>query len=110
MNAVVPDCELQAALPEYDGWCSTYVYPGFIGYVHPDSDVMVCASSDFNDDDDAHLDIQIQVSNGLIMNDGENAPWPHEGRSAEKMFARIRPYLDKYHPSTAPVASTTKES
>lgn len=104
----IADHLLQAELPEYNGWCSTYVYPGFIGYVHPDSDVMVCASSDFNGDD--QLDIQIQVADGRSVNDGENGPWSHEGRTAEKMFARIRPYLDKYHPSTTPAASTPKES
>lgn len=95
----VPDSELQAALPEHNGWRSTYEYPGFINYSHPDSDVEVCAASDFNGD--AKLDIQIQTADfGKSLDDGENAPWPHEGRTAEKLFARIRPYLDKYHPTT----------
>lgn len=97
--SVVPDDELQASLPEYKGWQSSYEYPGFVSYTHPDSDVMVCASSDFNGD--SKLDIQIQTTGGHSFDDGENAPWPHEGRTAVTMFDRLRPYLDKYHPSAA---------
>ena len=99
---LVPDHDLQAALPEHNGWRAAYEYPGYIHYSHPESDVIVCASSDFNGD--GKLDIQIQTTDGRSFDDGENEPWPHEGRTAEKMFARIRPYLDKYHPTT------TKES
>ena len=98
------DHELQAALPAYKGWYSTYEYPGFIHYAHPDSDVIVCASSDFNGD--AKLDIQIQTADGHCFDDGENESWPHADRTAEKMFDRIRPYLDKYQPAT----SNSKES
>lgn len=102
------DHELQQALPEYNGWCSTYEYPGFINYSHPDSAVVVCASSDFNGD--GKLDIQIHTADfSKSLNDGENESWPHEGRTAEKMFARLRPYLDKYHPTTATAASPSKE-
>jgi hypothetical protein len=94
---IVPDAELQAALPEYKGWQASYEYPGFISYTHPDSDVMVCASSDFNGD--RKLDIQIQTTGGHSFDDGENDPWPHEGRTAGKLFDRLQPYLDKYLPS-----------
>jgi hypothetical protein len=103
----VSDHALQAQLPDYNGWSATYEYPGFINYAHPDGEFVVCASSDFNGD--AKLDIQIQTADfGKSLDDGENEPWPHEGRTAEKMFARIRPYLDKYHPTTNP--STTNPS
>jgi hypothetical protein len=102
----VSDRALLAELPEYNGWSATYEHPGFINYSHPDSNVMVCACSDFNGD--AKLDIQ--TADGRSFDDGENAAWPHEGRTAEKMFARIRPYLDKYHPSAANAATTAKES
>ena len=98
-TSLVTDRELQAALPEYNGWRATYEYPGFVNYAHPDSDVMVCASSDFNGA--AKLDIQIQTTDGRSFDDGENDPWPHEGRTAKKLFARLRPYLDKYHPTAA---------
>ena len=107
-TALVTDHELQAALPEYNGWSSTYAYPGFISYEHPDTNIMVCAASDFNGD--AKLDIQIQTADGRSFDDGENAAWPHADRTAEKMFARLRPYLDKYHPTTATVPSPSKES
>ena len=101
----IPDHEIAAELPEYNGWHATYEYPGFISYAHPASDFVVCASSDFNGD--GKLDIQIQTADfGYSL--GENEPWPHAGRTAEKMFARLRPYLDKYHPTTA--SSTSKES
>lgn len=96
----VSDHTLHAALPEHNGWYATYEYPGFINYTHPDGAFVVCAASDFNGD--AKLDIQIHTADfGRSLDDGENEPWPHEGRTAEKMFARIRPYLDKYHPITA---------
>lgn len=101
----ISDHDLHVRLPAYNGWSATYEYPGFIHYSHPESDVMVCASSDFNGD--GKLDIQIQTTDGHSFNDGENAHWPHEGRTAEKMFSRIRPYLDKYHPS---VTNAPKES
>lgn len=99
------DRELQIDLPKYNGWRAAYEYPGYIHYSHPDGDVVVCATSDFNGD--GKLDIQIQTAAGHSFDDGENNPWPHEGRTAEKMFARIRPYLDKYHPTAA--ASASKE-
>lgn len=104
----VSDSDLLADLPEHNGWRATYEYPGFINYSHPDSDVMVCACSDFNGD--AKLDIQIQTTDGRSFDDGENEVWPHEGRTPEKMFARIRPYLDKYHPSAANATTAAKES
>lgn len=98
------DHELQVALPEYNGWRSTYDYPGYINYEHPDGRYVVCAASDFNGAE--KLDIQIHTADlSRSLDDGENEPWPRDGRTAEKLFARIRPYLDKYHPST-----TTKES
>lgn len=94
---LVTDHELASALPEYNGWSAAYEYPGFISYTHPAADFVVCASSDFNGD--GKLDIQIQTADfGRSLDDGENASWPHEGRTAAKMFDRIRPYLDKYHP------------
>ena len=102
------DHVLQAALPEYKGWRAAYEYPGYIHYSHPDSDILVCASSDFNGD--AKLDIQIQTTDGRSFDDGENELWPHAERTAAKMFARLRPYLDKYHPDTATVPSPSKES
>lgn len=102
----VPDSELVAALPEYNGWRAAYEYPGYIHYAHPENSVVVCASSDFNGA--GKLDIQIQTTVGDSFDDGENEPWPRAGRTAEKMFARLRPYLDKYHPTTA--AGTSKES
>ena len=105
-DTVIADHVLQAELPEYKGWRSTYEHPGFIHYSHPDSDVVVCAASDFNGD--AKLDIQIQTTDGHSFDDGANDPWPHAGRTGLKMFDRIRPYLDKYHPTTA--ASAPKES
>ena len=105
-TAIVPDHELAAALPAYNGWVATYEYPGFVHYSHPDGDYAVNVSSDFNGD--ACLDIQISTADlARSINDGENAPWPHEGRTAEKMFARIHPYLDKYQPTPA---HTSKES
>jgi hypothetical protein len=94
----VPDHELAAALPTYNGWGAVYDYPGFINYTHPDTNIMVCASSDFNGD--GKLDIQIQTTDGDSYDDGENEAWPREGRTAEKLFARVRPYLDKYQPTT----------
>ena len=105
-KSLVPDHELAAALPTYNGWSAIYEYPGYISYEHPDGDIVVCASSDFNGD--GKLDIQIQTADGSrSLDDGENDPWPHEGRTAEKMFARIRPYLDNYQPTTA---TASKES
>ena len=97
-SKTITDLTLQADLPEYNGWSATYEYPGFINYSHPASVIMVCASSDFNGD--GKLDIQIQTTDGRSFDDGENALWPHEGRTAEKLFERLRPYLDKYHPTT----------
>ena len=99
------DRELQIDLPKYKGWRSTYEYPGYIHYSHPESDVVVCTTSDFNGD--AKLDIQIQTTDGRSFDDGENDPWTHEGRTAEKLFARIRPYLDKYQPT--PTTNLSKE-
>jgi len=102
----VPDSELQKALPAYNGWHPTYEYPGFIFYTHPHGDYAVTIASDFNGD--ACLDIQISTADlARSINDGENGPWPHEGRTAEKMFARIRPYLDKYQPTAS---TPSKES
>lgn len=107
-NHAVSDHVLAAALPEYKGWSATYEYPGFINYTHPDGDIAVCATSDFNGD--GKLDIQIHTEDfSQSVNDGENKPWPHEGRTAAKMFDRLRPYLDKYHPATA-ATSGSKES
>lgn len=94
----VTDHDLAAALPEYNGWRSSYEYPGFISYSHPDGSVMVCATSDFNGD--GKLDVQIQTTEGHSFDDGENDPWPHDGRTPEALFARLRPYLDKYQPTT----------
>jgi len=91
------DRTLQAELPEYKGWRSSYEYPGFIQYAHPAGDIVVLASSDFNGD--GKLDIQIQTADfGRSLDDGENAAWPHKGRTAKKLFARLRPYLNKYQP------------
>ena len=100
----VSDHVLQAKLPEYNGWRSAYEYPGFVSYSHPDSDYVVCAASDFNGD--GKLDIQIHTADfGLSLDDdGENDAWPLEGRTADKVFARIRPYLDRY------LTRATKES
>ena len=113
--ATVSDHDLQAALPEHNGWRSSYEYPGYIFYAHPDTNVMVCASSDFNGD--GKLDVQIQTADGDSFDDGENEAWPHEGRTAEKLFARLRPYLDKYQPSATngesppvPATESPKES
>jgi len=100
------DHDLSTQLPEHNGWRATYEYPGFVNYAHPDSDVMVCASSDFNGD--GKLDIQIQTTDGHSFDDGENASWPHEGRTADKLFALVRPYLDKYQPTAT--ANVPKES
>lgn len=97
--APVSDRHLADALPEHAGWRAAYDYPGFINYTHPDSAVMVCACSDFNGD--GKLDIQIQTADGQSFDDGENDPWPPQVRTAEALFARLRPYLDKYHPSAA---------
>ncbi len=106
--APATDHDLAAALPEHNGWSAAYDYPGFINYTHPATNVMVCASSDFNGD--GKLDIQIQTADGHSFNDGENEPWPHEGRTAEKLFARVRPYLDKYHPNMQSGTTAPKES
>jgi hypothetical protein len=101
------DAQLADALPAYNGWIASYEYPGFINYAHPDTSTFVCASSDFNGA--GKLDIQIQTRDGHSFDDGENEPWPYEGRTAEKLFARLRPYLDKYQPTTTP-ANVSKES
>ena len=68
----IADHVLQAELPEYNGWCSTYQYPGFICYEHPEGNIVVSASSDFNGDE--QLDIQVQTADfSQSLNDGENA-------------------------------------
>jgi hypothetical protein len=103
----VSDHDLSAQLPKHNGWRATYEYPGYIHYSHPESTILVCASSDFNGD--GKLDIQIQTTDGHSFDDGENDPWPHEGRTADKLFARVRPYLDKYQP-TATTTNVPKES
>lgn len=82
-------------LPPYRGWEFTYEYPGFFCYSHPDNDLSVFFTPDW--DGDETLPIQVQTDDGRDCSDklGAVLPLPREGRSGAKLFELVQPTLDK---------------
>jgi hypothetical protein len=84
------------ALPSYCGWQFTYEYPGFFCYSHPSSPASVCFTPDW--DRDGEVQIEVQTLDGRFLG-GALIPWPHEGRTAQKLFDLVKPYLDEHQPA-----------
>lgn len=99
---VPDDGDLCRDLPEYNGWRATYEYPGFINYSHPDTDLNICATSDW-DGEPGTLDVQVQTMDGWVspaphggFSGGGKVEWPLVGRTSALMFALLKPFLDEY--------------
>jgi len=94
--------ELEVFLPffkkkPYRGWKFDYAYPGFFSYYHPRSDYTVFFTPDWSEKD--MIDIQIAKNDGTSVDDGGDVPF--RVRTAENLFAAVKPWLDKYHPGRA---------
>lgn len=94
--SVVPDGDLAKGLPKHHGWIPSFEYPGQIHYTHPEIDVFVVCTSDWEGDIDT-LDVQIQNADGSFVEDiiGDTLRWPRKGRTSEAMFDLLRPILDE---------------
>lgn len=98
---VPTDAVLCDALPEYNGWHPSYEYPGHIFYTRPGQDLVIVATSDW--EVNGTLDVQVQDDQGwcspapyLGFSGGGVVEWPYEGRTPEKLFALLKPFLDEY--------------
>lgn len=91
---------LADGLPSYEGWTPYFDYPGFINYSHPDSDVIVCCTPDFNKP--GIIDIQVQYIDGRTPKGkgprGEGGEIPFPVRTSERLFAAVQPWLDVWKP------------
>lgn len=83
-----------AALPEYRGWGFSYMYPGFFCYIHPDHQLSVFFTPDWEGDET--LPIQVQDNEGDCYEEyDERFPLPRDGRTGQQIFDLVRPTLDK---------------
>lgn len=80
---------------EYLGWEFDYAHPGFFSFYHPRSEFTIFFTPDWSEKD--VIDIQVQKNDGTSTDDGGDVPFTV--RTPENLFAAVKPWLDKYHPS-----------
>lgn len=79
----------------YRGWIFAYEHPGAFSFYHPKSDVTIYHTPDFNTD--GYIDIQATLADQGVNLETTEVVFPV--RTAAALFAAVKPYLDKYHPS-----------